>query len=115
MNLVCAGDSAEVLERFHSQLELVEIIARQVYRSIQWGIELDDLVSAGREGLLDAARRYDVEQQVPFRAYANFRVRGAVLDGVRRMSALSRRTYERLAALEAASLVSEGQAEQALS
>lgn len=105
------SDAPEVLERFHAELELVNIIASQVARSLGRGVEFDDLVSAGREGLLDAARRYDAARGIPFRAYANFRVRGAVLDGVRQMSALPRRAYERLAAMEAAVAVSEGEAQ----
>ncbi len=109
------ADSPEVLERFHAELELVDIIAAQVSRSIGGLVEYDDLVSAGREGLLSAARRFDPSRNIPFRAYANFRVRGAIFDGVRQMSALPRRAYERLAALEAASLVSEGEAEHAFS
>src|SRR5215204_2093142 len=106
------ADSPDVLERFHSQLDLVQIIARQLSRSIR-GVDYDDLLSAGREGLLDAARRFEPARGIPFRAYANFRVRGAIIDGVRQMSALSRRAYERLSALEAATLVSEGEAEHA--
>lgn len=104
-------DGPDVLERFHGQLELVNIIAHQVARNLGRGVELDDLLSAGREGLLDAARRYDEARGIPFRAYANFRVRGAILDGVRHMSALPRRAYERLAAMEAAASVSKGEAQ----
>lgn len=105
-------DSPEVLDRFHTELALVEIIARQVSRSIGSLVEFDDLLSSGREGLLNAARRFDPNRGIPFRGYANFRVRGAMLDGVRQMAALPRRAYERLAALEAASLFSEGEAER---
>ncbi|HTA91021.1 MAG TPA: sigma-70 family RNA polymerase sigma factor [Polyangiaceae bacterium] len=106
-------DTPEVLERFHAELSLVEIVARQVARTIGRAIELDDLVASGREGLLDAARRFDPTRGVPFRAYANLRVRGAILDGVRQNSLLPRRTYERVAALKAAAEVSEGEAEYA--
>jgi RNA polymerase sigma factor for flagellar operon FliA len=105
-------DSPEVLERFHSELALVEAIAAQILRSVGRSIEFDDLVGAGREGLLDAARRFDPSRGVPFGAYAALRVRGAILDGVRQLSLLPRRTYERIAALEAAVRVSEGEAEQ---
>ena len=108
------SDSPEVLERFHGALDLVEIVARQVRRSLGAGVELDDLVSYGREGLLDAARRFDASRGVPFRAYANFRVRGAVVDGVRAAARLPRRVHERLRALESARQVSEGAAEDAL-
>lgn len=107
-------DAPEVLERFHGSLDLVEIVARQVRRSLGGGVELDDLVSYGREGLLDAARRFDASRGVPFRAYANFRVRGAVVDGVRASARLPRRVHERLRALDGARQVSEGAAEDAL-
>lgn len=109
-----AADSPEVLERFNSQLSLVKIIAGQVARTVGAHVEFDELMSGGREGLLDAARRYDPTRGIPFRMYANYRVRGAMVDGVRKMSALPRRAYERLAALEASSLVSEGEAEHAV-
>jgi RNA polymerase sigma factor for flagellar operon FliA len=101
-------DPPEVLARFNDTLELVEIVARQVSRAIGAGIEFGDLLSFGREGLLEAARRYDPERGVPFRAYANFRVRGAIIDGIRVMGRLPRRAHERLRGLEAASRTSEG-------
>ena len=109
-----ARDSPEVLERFHSTLELVDLIARQVRRTLGHGVELDDLVSYGREGLLEAARRYDASRGVPFRSYANFRVRGAVVDGVRANARLPRRLHEKLRAFDAASRVSEGALEDVL-
>ncbi len=108
-----AHDSPEVLERFNATLDLVDVIARQVARAVGAAVELDDLVGFGREGLLDAARRFDAERGVPFRSYANYRVRGAVLDGVRTMSRLSRRTHERINGLRAATRVSEGVLEDA--
>lgn len=106
-----AADAAETLERFESELDLVDIIARQVARTMGSVVELDDLRSYGREGLLDAARKFDDARGVPFRAYANFRVRGAIIDGVRSMAQLPRRAYERLNGLSAALRVSEGAAD----
>jgi RNA polymerase sigma factor for flagellar operon FliA len=110
---VAVIDPPEVLERFHAELELVRMIAAQVSRTVGLSPEFDDLLAMGREGLLDAARRFDPSRGVPFRAYANYRIRGAVLDGVRKLSVLPRRAYERLAAFEAASLVSQGETEHA--
>jgi RNA polymerase sigma factor for flagellar operon FliA len=101
-------DTPEVLERFHGGLALVEVLAKRVSRSVGVLVDYDDLLSAGREGLLEAARRFDPERGIPFGAFANFRVRGAMLDGVRKMAALPRRAYERVAALEAAASTSEG-------
>jgi RNA polymerase sigma factor for flagellar operon FliA len=111
MPQVLAVDSTEARERFHACLDLVDVVARQVAKRLTFSVELDELLSSGREGLLDAARRFDPERGVPFRAYANFRVQGAIYDGLRRTSGLPRRALERVAALEAAALASEGEAE----
>lgn len=103
-----AEDAPEVLERFHATLPLVDATARQILSTIGQGHELEDLVSYGREGLLDAARRYDPSRGVPFRGYASYRVRGAIIDGVRTMSRLPRRAYQRLNSLAAGARFSEG-------
>lgn len=111
---VATDDPPEVLERFNGNLELVDVIARQLGRTFGRALEIQDLVSYGREGLLDAARRFDPGRGVPFRGYANFRVRGAIIDGIRAMSHLPRRTHEKLSAFAAANRFSEGAAEDTL-
>lgn len=105
-----AADSPEVLERFNSTLDLVDRIATQVSRALGYQIERDELLAYGREGLLDAARRFDATRGVPFRGFANYRVRGAMFDGIRQMTPPTRRLQEKLAALEAARETSEGEA-----
>lgn len=107
-------DSPEVLTRFHENLDLVALIARQVAGSLGSGVDFDDLLAFGREGLLDAARRFDAARGVPFRGYANYRVRGAILDGARQIAPLPRRIYEKLTASRAASQASEGELEYAI-
>jgi RNA polymerase sigma factor for flagellar operon FliA len=104
-------DSPETLAWFHDNLDLVTLVARQVATSLGPAFEFDDLLAFGREGLLDAARRFDASRGVPFRGYANYRVRGAIFDGARQIAPLSRRMYEKLAASRAASLISEGELE----
>jgi RNA polymerase sigma factor for flagellar operon FliA len=104
-------DSQEVLDRFESQLGLVEVLARQVGRALGQGVSLDELVSYGREGLLDAARRFEPARGVPFRSYANYRVRGAIVDGVRASASVPRRAYQRISGYQAALRVSEGASE----
>ena len=101
-------DTPEVLARFNEALPAVRPMAFRLRRTIGRAAEVDDLVSYGQSGLLDAARRFDPERGVPFRAFANFRIRGAMLDGVRQLSHLPRRVHERLKAFEGASLFSEG-------
>ena len=105
------AEASEELARFESAIDLVDAIAWKISRELGASLDIDELKSFGREGLLDAARRFDPSRGVPFRGYASFRVRGAILDGVRSISRLPRRTHARLKALGAAHLVSEGAAE----
>jgi RNA polymerase sigma factor FliA len=105
--------ASEELSRFESALDLVDAIARRILRELGSVAELDELLSYGREGLLDAARKFDASRGVPFRGYASFRVRGAILDGVRANARLPRRVHERLRGLEAAARTTEGALEDA--
>jgi RNA polymerase sigma factor FliA len=106
-------DAPEVLARFHSHMDLVDVIARQVARELGRVVELDDLRSMGHQGLLEAARRFDEARGSSFRRFANYRVRGAMIDGIRKGAPLPRRAHARLRSLEAALLVSEAAAEDA--
>lgn len=110
--LAAPKDTPEVLARFNEQRELVEIIARQVAREIGRVVDIDDLRQMGFQGLLEAARRFDESRGVSFRRFANYRVRGAMLDGVRKGAPLPRRAHERVRALQAALLVAETAAEE---
>ena len=101
-------DSPEVLARFNEALPAIKPIAFRLRRSLGRAAEIDDLISYGQSGLLEAARRYDPDRGVPFRAFANYRIRGAMLDGVRKLSHLPRRVHERLKAFENAALYSDG-------
>jgi RNA polymerase sigma factor for flagellar operon FliA len=101
-----ARDAPDVLARFHAELDLVDVNARQVARRIAApSITLDDLRSFGREGLLQAARSFDGSHGVPFRRWANLRIRGAMIDGVRQWGHLPRRVYHELRAIAAADRV----------
>ena len=103
-----AGDSGDVLARFQAELDLVDLNARQVARRLATSsATLDDLRSFGREGLLQAARSFDASRGVPFRRWANLRIRGAIIDGVRQWGHLPRRVYRELRAIAAADRVQE--------
>jgi RNA polymerase sigma factor for flagellar operon FliA len=107
-----SSESADALARFHAELDLVDLIARQLGRRVSRSVTLDDLRSFGREGLLQAARSFDPSHGVPFRRWANVRVRGAMMDGLRQWGALPRRLYRELRALEAADRVLEAYDEE---
>jgi RNA polymerase sigma factor for flagellar operon FliA len=101
-------DSPEVLALFHGELDLVDINARQVHRRLATSVvTADDLRSFGREGLLRAARTFDPSHGVPFRRWANLRIRGAMIDGVRQWGSLPRRIYRELRSMAAADRLQE--------
>lgn len=102
---MASTDSPEVLARFQSELDLVDLAARQLARTATRAVTLDDLRSFGREGLLQAARTFDASRGVPFRRWANVRIKGAMIDGVRQWTALPRRVYQELRGVEAGDVV----------
>lgn len=104
-------DPPEVRVRFDSGLSLVDAVVRQVCAEVGDVLPNDELVSFGHEGLLEAARRYDPDRGVPFLRFAHYRVRGAVLDGMRRHAQLPRRAHEKVKALRAATSAAEGMVE----
>jgi len=106
-----AADAPEVALRVKDAFDLVRACAFNVRRQLGRSLEIDELQGMGGEGLLEAARSYAPELGVPFRAWAYFKIRGAMLDGVRRQSVLPRAAYAKLRALEAAQQARDGQME----
>src|SRR5512136_475014 len=74
-------------ERFFPYIEKV---ARRLARRLPAHVEIDDLVSAGVIGLMEAAERFDPNRVDRFEAFAEFRIRGAMLDDLRARDTLSR-------------------------
>ena len=62
---------------------LIKYIAQKIAVRLPSNIELDDLISAGVIGLMDAIEKYDSTRDNKFKTYAEFRVRGAILDELR--------------------------------
>jgi RNA polymerase sigma factor for flagellar operon FliA len=78
--------------------KMVLSLATRLRRELALAGDLEDLVAFGFGGLLEAERRYDASRGVRFQTFAYYRVRGAMLDGVRQMADLPRRAHERLKA-----------------
>ncbi len=78
--------------------KMVRGLAHRLRRELSLRGELDDLIAFGFGGLLEAQRRFDPARGVQFQTFAYHRVRGAMLDGVRKMADLPRRAHERLQA-----------------
>jgi len=70
---------------------LIDRIARRLSLRVGLPSAFDDLWSAGALGLLDAAKRFDAARDVRFESFAEHRIRGAMLDELRRMDHLPRR------------------------
>lgn len=66
-------------------LPSVRYLARRIHERLPQHVELEDLVSAGIVGLIDAFNKFDHDKRVQFKSYAQFRIRGAILDSLRMM------------------------------
>jgi RNA polymerase sigma factor for flagellar operon FliA len=84
-----AGESdAAILQRHGA---LVDRVARRIASRSGHAVSAEDLWSAGALGLLDAARRFDPARDVRFETFAEHRIRGSMIDELRRMDHLPRR------------------------
>jgi len=64
-------------------LPIVRFLARRIHERLPQHVDIDDLFSAGVVGLMDAFAKFDATKKVQFRSYAQFRIRGAILDSLR--------------------------------
>ena len=75
--------SAEEERVLMEHLPIVRFLARRIHERLPQHVEIDDLFSAGLVGLMDAFAKFDPAKKVQFRSYAQFRIRGAILDSLR--------------------------------
>jgi RNA polymerase sigma factor FliA len=83
-------------------LPIVRFVARRIHERLPRHVPIEDLYSAGVLGLLDAFGRFDPSKQVPFRTYAQFRIRGAILDSLRTLDWSPRELRRKARAVEQA-------------
>src|SRR5437667_8202060 len=100
-----AGSRDEVLRR---HLPLVHRVVQRLAVRKPPHIELDDLVSWGIVGLLDAIGKYDPAKEAAFSTYAQFRIRGAILDHVRSLDWVPRSVRQKASLIEKVSRALEG-------
>lgn len=89
-----APDPDDALVRRHAGI--IERVARRLAARTAGAVSPDDLWSAGAVGLLDAARRFDAARDVQFELFVEHRVKGAMLDELRRLDHLPRRLRDDL-------------------
>jgi RNA polymerase sigma factor for flagellar operon FliA len=81
---------------------LVRHVALRTKQRLPACVDLDDLVSDGYLGLMDAVDKFEPDRNVPFRAYAVPRIRGAILDGLRAADWVPRSVRRRIGVLRVA-------------
>ena len=83
--------SAEAQEQLIlDHMQDVKQVARSILRRLPACVQLDDLIQAGSIGLIDAARRFGPQRNLPFRQYARIRITGAIFDSLRELDWASR-------------------------
>jgi RNA polymerase sigma factor for flagellar operon FliA len=81
---------------------LVRFIAMKIAARLPSSVELDDLISCGVIGLMDAISKFDPSRDNKFKTYAEFRIRGAILDELRSQDWVPRSVREKSKQLERA-------------
>ena len=75
---------------------LVRSLALRIYRNIPIKVDLEDLIAYGELGLAEAARDFNPELGNQFSTFAYYRIRGAIYDGLAKMTWTSRARYRRM-------------------
>jgi RNA polymerase sigma factor for flagellar operon FliA len=96
------GDQDARQELLTEQLALVHFVAGQVARGLGVDLEFDELVSAGTIGLINALEHFEPERGLAFSTFATPRIRGAILDELRRQDHVPRSVRRKARAISTA-------------
>lgn len=95
--------SAEIREQIILEYaQLVKIVAGKLSMYLGYNVEFDDLVGYGIFGLIDAIDKFDSTKDVKFETYASLRIRGAILDQIRKMDWIPRTIRQKQKKIDAA-------------
>jgi len=94
--------SAKREERILKYAYLVKHMVARFVRRLPSSVMFDELVSAGSLGLIDAADKFDSGKHVSFKTYAQYRIKGAILDELRSMDTYSRSMRKKIQDIEKA-------------
>lgn len=81
---------------------LVRVVAGRLSMYLGYNVEYDDLVSYGIFGLIDAIDKFDLGKDVKFETYASLRIRGSILDQIRKMDWIPRTVRQKQKKIEEA-------------
>ncbi len=93
---MCNEDRENIDSLIADGQALVRSLALRVYRNVPVRVELDDLIAYGEVGLAEAARDFKAERGNQFSTYAYYRIRGAIYDGLAKMTWTSRARYRKM-------------------
>ena len=102
-----ARDEAERGALIVKYSPLVKFLANRMAMRLPPSVSVDDLISAGIMGLLDAIEKFDPGKEVQFKTYAEFRIRGAILDELRSMDWIPRSIRRKVREIEHAIIAAE--------
>ena len=83
-------------------IPLVKVVAGRLSMYLGYNVDYEDLCSYGIFGLIDAIDKFDMDKDVKFETYASLRIRGAILDQIRKMDWIPRTVRQRQRQLETA-------------
>jgi RNA polymerase sigma factor for flagellar operon FliA len=88
---------------------VVNLVAGRLSMYLGYTVEYDDLVGYGIFGLIDAIDKYDLDKNVKFETYASLRIRGSILDQIRKMDWIPRTLRQKQKRMDAAMAKLEGE------
>ena len=91
-----AKGKIEENDLFEQHRPLVRRVALHMRVQLPASVDLEDMIQGGYFGLMDAIKRFDPKKGIPFEAYAKLRIRGAIIDEIRKLDWVPRR-YRRMA------------------
>lgn len=92
--------ASDALSRVREHAPLVRRMARHLASRLPASVEIDDIIQAGMIGLMDAANRFEESYDAQFETFASQRIRGAMLDELRKNDWLPRSTRKALRQIE---------------
>ncbi|MCH4827650.1 FliA/WhiG family RNA polymerase sigma factor [Planococcus halocryophilus] len=96
-------------------LPLVDYVIQRFMISLPKTVEKDDIRSYAYEGLLDALSKFNIERDLKFETYASWRIKGAIIDGLRQSDWLPRSVRDKVKKIEKAFLLLEQQSSASVS
>lgn len=95
---ICPENTEQIVKEYSP---MIKYVANRIALRLPPHIEVDDLISVGAIGLMDAIEKYDPSRGAKFKTYAEFRVRGSILDELRSLDWVPRSVRQKASNLDA--------------